>query len=92
MVEEPVQPLVKYLPTEYGAIMISNELLELLRCPHCVREKNGLLTLHRESWLICNECGRKYPIVDDIPIMLLDEGEKWIATPIEQLPVPPLET
>ncbi len=71
--------------------MISNELLELLRCPHCVREKSGLLTLHHSFWLVCQECGRKYPIVDDIPIMLLEEGEKWIHTPVEQLPVPPPE-
>lgn len=71
--------------------MLSKELLEILRCPHCVREKNGLLTLHRDAWLICNECGRKYPILDDIPVMLIDEGDKWVTTPAENLPVPPPE-
>lgn len=71
--------------------MLSKELLEILRCPNCVREKNGLLTLHKDAWLVCNECGRKYPILDDIPVMLVDEGDKWVNTPVEKLPVPPPE-
>lgn len=71
--------------------MLSKELLEILRCPNCVREKNGLLTLHKDAWLVCNECGRKYPILDDIPVMLIDEGDKWVSTPLEKLPVPPPE-
>jgi uncharacterized protein len=69
--------------------MISQELLEILRCPACVREKEGLLTLTRESWLVCQDCERKYPIVDDIPVMLIDEGAKWVQTTVEGLPVPP---
>jgi hypothetical protein len=69
--------------------MVNSELLEILRCPACVREKDGLLTLTRETWLICQDCGRKYPIVDDIPVMLIDEGDKWQATAGEALPVPP---
>lgn len=69
--------------------MVNSELLEILRCPACVREKDGLLTLTRETWLICQDCGRKYPIVDDIPVMLIDEGDKWQATTSEALPVPP---
>lgn len=69
--------------------MVSQELLEILRCPSCVREKDGLLKLTRETWLVCQDCGRKYPIVDDIPVMLIDEGDKWIAMAAESLPVPP---
>ena len=69
--------------------MVSNELLEILRCPACVREKQGLLQLNRDAWLVCQDCGRKYPIVDDIPVMLIDEGDKWIGTKEESLPVPP---
>jgi len=69
--------------------MVNSELLEILRCPACVREKEGLLTLTRETWLVCQDCGRKYPIVDDIPVMLIDEGDKWQATASEALPVPP---
>jgi uncharacterized protein YbaR (Trm112 family) len=69
--------------------MVSQELLEILRCPACVREKNGLLNLSHETWLVCQDCGRKYPIVDDIPVMLIDEGDKWVNTAVESLPVPP---
>ncbi|MFO3797047.1 MAG: Trm112 family protein [Anaerolineales bacterium] len=71
--------------------MVNQDLLEILRCPACVREKNGLLTLYKETWLICNDCGRKYPIVDDIPVMLIEEGEKWRGMQAEQLPLPPPE-
>jgi uncharacterized protein YbaR (Trm112 family) len=71
--------------------MVSTDLLEILRCPNCVREKDGLLQLHRDVWLICQDCARKYPILDDIPAMLIEEGDKWISTPVDQLPVPPPE-
>ncbi len=69
--------------------MISPELLEILRCPACVREKDGLLKFYKKTWLICQDCGRKYPVVDDIPVMLIDEGDKWAATAEKDLPVPP---
>jgi uncharacterized protein len=69
--------------------MVSQELLEILRCPACVREREGMLEYYRESWLICQDCSRKYPIRDDIPVMLIDEGDKWIEVEKEKLPVPP---
>lgn len=69
--------------------MISIDLLEILRCPVCVREKDGLLKLHQETWLICQDCDRKYPIVEEIPVMLIDEGDKWIGVAENDLPVPP---
>ena len=69
--------------------MVKKELLDILRCPACVREKEGLLDLHKDSWLICKDCGRKYPIVEDIPVMLIDEGDKWVNIAVDQLPVPP---
>ncbi|MCH7588477.1 MAG: Trm112 family protein [Chloroflexi bacterium] len=73
--------------------MIREDLLEILRCPECVQDKEGNLKLYKETWLICQEedCGRKYPIRDDIPVMLIDEGDKWIDTDEEDLPVPPPE-
>ena len=69
--------------------MVSQDLLDILRCPACVREKEGLLDLVQGTWLVCRDCGRKYPIVEDIPVMLIDEGDKWVKTPVDSLPVPP---
>ncbi|MCC7130371.1 MAG: hypothetical protein B6D39_06490 [Anaerolineae bacterium UTCFX2] len=69
--------------------MVSQDLLEILRCPACVREKDGLLEFYKETWLICQDCDRKYPIRDEIPVMLIDEGDKWVAVRKEDLPIPP---
>lgn len=49
--------------------MISTELLEILRCPV------GKAKLKQENnFLICTNCGAKYPIDDGIPILLIDEA------------------
>ena len=69
--------------------MVSQDLLEVLRCPVCVHEKKGLLQLTHDTWLVCQDCGRKYPITDNIPVMLIEEGDKWVTTSPEKLPVPP---
>jgi uncharacterized protein YbaR (Trm112 family) len=71
--------------------MIAPDLLEILRCPACVQTKEGLLTLVKDTWLVCQEpdCGRKYPIRDDIPVMLIEEGDLWVKTRVEDLPIPP---
>ena len=55
--------------------MVSQELIEILRCPACVRDKEGLLEFYKETWFICQDCGRKYPVRDDIPVMLIEEGD-----------------
>ncbi|MEA4811415.1 MAG: hypothetical protein VB108_02450 [Anaerolineaceae bacterium] len=68
--------------------MINQELLELLRCPVCVKEEKGLLEYYKDNWLICADCGRKYPVWQDIPVMLIDEGDKWKNTAKEALPIP----
>jgi hypothetical protein len=72
-------------------LMIAPDLLEILRCPVCVQEKEGLLKLEKDCWLVCQEpdCGRKYPVRDDIPIMLVEEGDRWAKTAVADLPVPP---
>ncbi len=69
--------------------MLDMELLEILRCPHCARDGKGELTLYKDTWLVCQDCGRKYPIVDEIPVMLIDEGDQWINVAQDALPIPP---
>ncbi len=63
---------------------ISPELLEVLACPACKTPVEPV----GESWLLCGACGRKYPVKDDIPIMLIEEGDKYRDTPVEELPDP----
>ena len=51
---------------------IDRELLEILACPQC----KGELTLTAdEDGLICQACKLKYPIRDDIPVMLVEEAQ-----------------
>ena len=69
--------------------MISPEILDILRCPACDRGGKAVLTLVTETWLICGDCGRKYPIIDDLPHMLIEIGDRWIDTTADALPVPP---
>jgi uncharacterized protein YbaR (Trm112 family) len=72
--------------------MVSKELLEILRCPvavHYEGDDPGKLELVHECWLVSADSGYKYPIIDDIPVMLVDIGEKYKDTPVEDLPVPP---
>jgi uncharacterized protein len=73
---------------------IAPDLLEILRCPFCVQEKEGRLTMIHDEWLVCQEagCGRKYPISGGIPVMLIEEGDKWKNTRVEDLPIPPPQT
>ena len=77
--------------------MVSQDLLDILRCPACVSGPNrregpdpGRLELVNGVWLVCQEeeCNRKYPIRDDIPIMLIEEGDKYRDVPVDQLGTP----
>jgi hypothetical protein len=72
---------------------IDPELLAILRCPVAVHYKDkgedpGKLRLVKGTWLVCDDSGYKYPIRKGIPVMLIDEGEKWKDTPEADLPVP----
>ena len=77
--------------------MVNQDLLDVLRCPACVSGPNrregpdpGRLDLVNGVWLVCQEegCNRKYPIRDDIPIMLIEEGDKYRDVPVDQLGTP----
>jgi uncharacterized protein len=53
---------------------LAPELLAILVCPKC---KGELQYRERESTLDCPTCRLRYPVRDDIPVMLIDE-----ATPL----------
>ncbi len=50
--------------------MIDKELLDILACPLCKVEVKL-----EEDRIVCTKCGRRYPVRDDIPIMLIEEAE-----------------
>jgi uncharacterized protein len=51
---------------------VSPQLLAILVCPKC---KGELEYRAGESSLICHTCKLRYPVKDDIPIMLIDEAK-----------------
>jgi hypothetical protein len=50
--------------------MIDKELLDILACPNCKAD----VELKGDK-IVCKKCGKKYPIKDGIPVMLIDEAE-----------------
>ncbi len=48
-------------------------LLEILACPKCHAE---LTVDDAAARLVCTGCGLRYPVRDDIPVMLIDEAEQ----------------
>ncbi len=75
---------------------LNPDLMEILRCPVGVHltdkgDDPGRLRLVKGCWLVCDDTGLKYPIRRGIPIMLVEEGERWAKTPEADLPVPPPE-
>jgi uncharacterized protein YbaR (Trm112 family) len=55
---------------ETPAAELPSDLLEILVCPldkAAVRPEGARL--------VCEECGRAYPVRDGIPIMIIDEAE-----------------
>jgi uncharacterized protein YbaR (Trm112 family) len=54
------------------------QLLEILVCPN---DRGELDLLEEEQELVCRTCGYRYPIRDDIPVMLIDEATKPSGKP-----------
>ena len=49
--------------------MIDNELLAILACPACKSDVS-----EDRDFIVCSKCGRRYPIKEGIPVMLIDEA------------------
>jgi uncharacterized protein YbaR (Trm112 family) len=53
---------------------LDQRLLDILACPNC---RGDVEYLETESVIVCRgECGLRYPVRDDIPVMLIDEATK----------------
>ena len=51
---------------------LAPQLLSILVCPRC---KGTLEYREGESALDCHACKLRYPVRDDIPVMLVDEAK-----------------
>lgn len=53
--------------------MVKKELLDILCCPKC---KGDLLYEQEKGTLTCKKCRTVYPVKNDIPVMLVDNGKQ----------------
>ena len=56
--------------------MIKKELLDILACPKC---KGTLMEENINSTLKCKDCNHLYPVIDDIPILILEKADSIIS-------------
>lgn len=61
---------------------LDDELLEILVCPET---KDPLIYFEEEGFLFSPSAQLKYPIEDDIPVMLVDEAEEISPDEAESL-------
>ena len=52
---------------------LDKELLDILACPKC---KGDVVLTDDGGGLVCHSCRLLYEILDDIPVMLVDEAKK----------------
>lgn len=50
---------------------LDDRLLEILVCPAC---REPVEHKERRHVLVCTGCGRRYPVRDGIPVMLVEEA------------------
>ncbi|MDR2488927.1 MAG: Trm112 family protein [Desulfovibrio sp.] len=53
---------------------MDSELLSILACPGCRGHLSPLTRHDKDIGLACAACAVIYPIKDDIPILLIEEG------------------
>ena len=57
-------------------MQIEPSLLEILACPKCHAALQPDETDDTSSVLVCTGCGLRYPVRDDIPVLLIDEASQ----------------
>jgi len=68
--EELLNSLTKRLWSQL--MPVRSELLEILACPKC---KQAVDLATEGDAIICNNCRLRYPLRDNIPVMLIDEAQ-----------------
>jgi uncharacterized protein YbaR (Trm112 family) len=53
--------------------MVDQELLDILICPAC-GDGATVTPDPADVTLVCGRCGRRYPVREGIPVMLVDEA------------------
>ena len=53
--------------------MLSAKLLEILRCPAC---RHSLTYEEDKNTLTCKNCGKIYPVRDNIPILIDEQARR----------------
>jgi uncharacterized protein len=56
-------------------VSIDERLRAIIRCPACLGMLDGpVAAANDEQELVCTQCGLRYPVRDDIPVLLADEA------------------
>ena len=58
--------------SKYNAAVFEPKLLEFVACPAC----HSPLTQPDDCELLCIACGRKYPVRDGIPVLIVEQAQK----------------
>jgi len=61
-------------PPLENPMVLSADLLSILVCPKC---KGDLAYNAEAQTLTCERCRLRYKVIDDIPVMLEDEAERF---------------
>lgn len=56
---------------QFDASIFEPAVVDLLACPAC---RSGVQV--RNDGIVCRACGRAYPIIDGIPVLIADRAEK----------------
>ncbi len=54
---------------------MDEKLLRFLACPAC---KGDVAPSAGEDFLLCRDCKLKYPVIEGIPVMLVDEAHPLV--------------
>ncbi|ACO03292.1 MAG TPA: tetraacyldisaccharide 4'-kinase [Persephonella sp.] len=60
--------------------MIPEDILQILACPVCKKD-----LIYTENSFVCTECKLEYPIIDDIPVFLIEEAKKLTDEDIKKM-------